>query len=324
MPDQEIEAQFIVTEELTVKGESDDEAKFGGKRQKLTIKDDNGIKTIRLANHGTIAIGGQNHNGTIYLVQNDTGEVRISAKSTNLLLIEHRTATGDFKEIIKYDIQRNQMKIDGDILVGNLGGNRSGHISVFNKNGDPTIDMRGDIGDTQNRCMLRIGGNGNNGDISVLDTRGRRKIWLSGIDGDIKLTGGDCAENFEVSEDKNVDPGSVVVFDDNEKIHLCNSSYNKRVAGIASGANGVNPGIILGNSQSENYRIPIALNGTAYCKVDASYSPIESGDLLTTSSTIGHAMKVMDNSKAMGAVIGKAIGSLFEGKGLIKVLVTMH
>jgi hypothetical protein len=62
----------------------------------------------------------------------------------------------------------------------------------------------------------------------------------------------------------------------------------------------------------------------AFCKVDADIASIEVGDLLTTSPTKGHAQKVLDQSKAIGAVVGKALGSLKKGKGKIPVLVTLQ
>ena len=60
------------------------------------------------------------------------------------------------------------------------------------------------------------------------------------------------------------------------------------------------------------------------CKVDADVAPIKVGDLLTTSPTKGHAQKVLDPSKAIGAIIGKALGSLKKGKGKIPVLVSLQ
>ena len=84
------------------------------------------------------------------------------------------------------------------------------------------------------------------------------------------------------------------------------------------------PGIILGKSPSENQKTPIALNGKVYCKVDASFSSIEVGDLLTTSITVGHAMKASDPLQAFGAVIGKALQPIKNGKGLIPVLVALQ
>jgi len=60
------------------------------------------------------------------------------------------------------------------------------------------------------------------------------------------------------------------------------------------------------------------------CKVDADVAPIKAGDLLTTSDTKGHAQKVVDSTKAVGAVLGKALGSLRKGKGTIPVLVALQ
>jgi hypothetical protein len=59
------------------------------------------------------------------------------------------------------------------------------------------------------------------------------------------------------------------------------------------------------------------------CRVDADVAPIKPGDSLTTSATKGHAQKVDDSSKAAGALLGKALGSLKTGKGTIPVLVTL-
>jgi hypothetical protein len=62
----------------------------------------------------------------------------------------------------------------------------------------------------------------------------------------------------------------------------------------------------------------------AHCKVDADIAPINVGDLLTTSPTRGHAQKVLDVPKATGAIVGKALGSLKKGKGIIPVLVSLQ
>ncbi len=60
------------------------------------------------------------------------------------------------------------------------------------------------------------------------------------------------------------------------------------------------------------------------CKVDADIAPINVGDLLTTSPTKGHAQKVLDPGKAVGAIVGKALGSLKKGKGKIPVMVMLQ
>jgi len=59
--------------------------------------------------------------------------------------------------------------------------------------------------------------------------------------------------------------------------------------------------------------------------VDASAGAVRPGDLLTTSDTPGHAMKVLDHARATGAVIGKAMSSLESGeRGLVLVLVNLQ
>jgi hypothetical protein len=93
---------------------------------------------------------------------------------------------------------------------------------------------------------------------------------------------------------------------------------------VVSGAGKFKPGIILDKQDSDENRLPIALIGKVYCKVDAEHSPVGVGDLLTTSPTLGHAMKAEDPAKAFGAVIGKAMGNLASGKGLLPILVALQ
>jgi hypothetical protein len=97
------------------------------------------------------------------------------------------------------------------------------------------------------------------------------------------------------------------------------------VAGIVSGAGGIKPGLLMGQEGSiANGEHPVALSGRVYCSVDASNGPIEPGDFLTTSDTPGHAMKVTNHAQAQGAIIGKAMTGLKDGKGLVLVLVTLQ
>jgi hypothetical protein len=115
-----------------------------------------------------------------------------------------------------------------------------------------------------------------------------------------------------------------MVISTDETLRACQEAYDRRVAGVLSGAGGYSPAIVLGSRARVAGRLPLALTGRVYCKVDARYGPIGVGDLLTTSSTPGHAMAARDWVKAFGAVLGKALSSLQEGQGLIPVLVTLH
>jgi hypothetical protein len=144
------------------------------------------------------------------------------------------------------------------------------------------------------------------------------------VTGDIRLTNGDCAEEFEIADAVALDPGTVVVIDQRGTVVESNQPYDKKVAGVISGAGDLKPAIILGKQQSQNKRIPIALLGKVYCKVDAQYGAIEVGDLLTTSSTPGCAMKAGDPYKAFGSVIGKALRPVPAGQGLIPILIALQ
>jgi hypothetical protein len=115
-----------------------------------------------------------------------------------------------------------------------------------------------------------------------------------------------------------------MVLGDDGLLQAASQGYDKRVAGVVSGAGAYKPGIILDKVISSQKRMPIALLGKVYCKVDARYAPVGLGDLLTTSCTPGHAMKAVDSSKAFGAVIGKALRPLEAGQGLIPILVALQ
>ena len=141
---------------------------------------------------------------------------------------------------------------------------------------------------------------------------------------DIRLVNGDCAENFDIGTSAPVDPGTVMVLGTGGRLFPNDAAYDKRVAGVVSGAGLFRPGIILGNVAGEGRRQPVALLGKVYCKVDADYAPIEVGDMLTTSATAGHAMKATDRRKAFGSVIGKALQPFRDGRGLIPILIALQ
>jgi hypothetical protein len=143
------------------------------------------------------------------------------------------------------------------------------------------------------------------------------------VTGDILLSGADCAEQFDVIDAADVEPGSVLVIDEGGGLRQSDGPYDIKVAGVVSGAGDYRPGMILDQRQSITGRLCVALMGKAYCKVDASYGAIAVGDLLTTSSTPGHAMKASDSRRAFGSVLGKALYPWDGGRGLIPTLVLL-
>jgi hypothetical protein len=139
--------------------------------------------------------------------------------------------------------------------------------------------------------------------------------------------GSDLAEPFKISTSENdVPEGSVVVIDVTNPGHLKLSDrpYDSRVAGVVSGANGIHPGIQMQQQGLLEGGKNVALTGRVYVQADDSNGPIQPGDLLTTSNEPGCAMKVTDHLKAQGAILGKAMTALKEGKGMVLVLVTLQ
>ncbi|QDV09488.1 hypothetical protein Poly30_50460 [Planctomycetes bacterium Poly30] len=136
--------------------------------------------------------------------------------------------------------------------------------------------------------------------------------------------GADIVERFHASE-LSV-PGTVVVIDPENPGQLMPSSaaYDTKVAGIVSGAGGVNPGICLSQEGELEGDTLVAMNGRVYVKATAANGAIQPGDRLTTSNLAGHAMKATDRDLWDGAVIGKAMTALESGEGLVLVLVNLQ
>lgn len=176
------------------------------------------------------------------------------------------------------------------------------------------------------------------GQLSLRNGNGTTTVTLQADDGlgsgqittqVLQITGGaDLSEQFEVKPDNAaLEPGMVVCIDPERpgELTISSQAYDRRVAGVLSGAGGIKPGMLMGQAGTmAQGKHPVALTGRVYCKAEASRDPIQPGDLLTTSETPGHAMKVKDYPRAQGAIIGKAMSSLEHGTGLVLVLVSLQ
>jgi hypothetical protein len=139
--------------------------------------------------------------------------------------------------------------------------------------------------------------------------------------------GGDYAESVDVAGDrKNYEPGDVLVIGAESGSDVLKSAepYSTLVAGIYSTKPGTTGRRQTADAKTSTTEVPMAMVGIVPTKVSAENGSIKRGDLLVTSSMLGYAMKGTDRSKMLGAVVGKALGNLDSGTGVIEVLVSLQ
>ena len=141
----------------------------------------------------------------------------------------------------------------------------------------------------------------------------------------LQIVGGaDLAERFDVAGEP--DPGTVLTIDPEQagRLRTSDEAYSHRVAGVVSGANQLDAGVVLSKDDRTEGTAAVALTGRVWVKCDATDVPIVAGDLLTTSGRAGHAMKAADRGRSAGAVLGKAMTALDSGTGMVLVLVSLQ
>ncbi len=197
-----------------------------------------------------------------------------------------------------------------------LNGN-DGTLKIYNEHGKRTVDL-------YSGGNLVLGGENQEGRVSLYNSSGAQTIYIDGEAGDVILKNADAAEDFFVHNAVNVTPGTVLVIDDCNRLRPSSSAYDRRVAGVVSGGSTYKPGIVLDRQENMENRLPVALAGKVYVNADASDHPIAVGDLLTTSAYPGLAMCAVDSGRAFGAVIGKALAPLATGQGSVPILVSLQ
>jgi hypothetical protein len=119
----------------------------------------------------------------------------------------------------------------------------------------------------------------------------------------------DLAEKYE--SDSELEAGTVVCFGGEKEVTACGTESHHAVAGVIS----TDPAYMMNSDGEGQY---VALTGRVPCKVSG---PVAKGDLLVSSSVVGHAMS--DNNAQAGRIIGKAVGSSDGGEAVIEVLVNL-
>ncbi len=137
---------------------------------------------------------------------------------------------------------------------------------------------------------------------------------------DLSSGSADIAERAAISE--SVRPGDVLALDPSAvaAYRLSQTACSPFVAGVVSS----DPGLVLGASGAYNQRALLALTGIVPVKVTNEGGSIQTGDLLVTSSTPGHAMRWSGPDPCPCSLVGKALEPMTGELGIILVLLTAH
>ena len=116
-----------------------------------------------------------------------------------------------------------------------------------------------------------------------------------------------------------LEPGDVLVIGADGQLTRSTEPEATAVVGVYS----TRPGLLGGAQGSTAGKIPLAVSGIIPVKVSAENGAIRPGDLLVASATPGHAMRAAGDPAA-GTVIGKALGAVEHGTGVVKMLVMLR
>ena len=143
------------------------------------------------------------------------------------------------------------------------------------------------------------------------------------------VAGSDFAESLPVADDPTgYEPEDVLVIslDRPGGVEKCSQPYDGLVVGVYSTRPGFLGADKEGVTEVAADEVPVAVLGIVPVKVTDENGPIQPGDLLTTSSTPGHAMRCAGLELCFGRTLGKALEGLPAGQstGVIQVLVTLQ
>ncbi len=197
-------------------------------------------------------------------------------------------------------------------------------LSMSMNSGQETVQILSEeTAGTGGQIVLRKG-NGTAGIVLDAEQGAESRITTDTL----MITGGaDLVEAFELVTGVDAPAGSVLVVSERVPgaVDLSREAYDGRAVGIVSGAGGVRTGLELGQAGVLDGGTKVALTGRVYVRCSTENGVIRAGDLLTTATLAGHAMRATDRDRAFGAVIGKALTG-YDGvePGLVLVLVGLQ
>ncbi len=329
---------------LNISGGTDASATGGGY---LQIGNDTSSNVVIDSNE---IMGRWNGGATDLFLQNEGGGLNVFSSTAPGLLgvgttsplarLHVETMTGGTEDALRVRVEGNTKLIvqnDGDVGIGGSAPNYPFHVWADNPGDYAAWVENADAADgmglrvhTQGSGAALVAGTSGGGDI--INGRGSSGVVFSVTNtGRVVTTaleitgGGDLVEAFDAREGE-VEPGSVMSIDPlgSGGLTLSSEAYDRKVAGIVSGAGGVKHGIQLVQEGVLGGDTLLAMTGRVWCKCSTENGVIRPGDRLTTASLLGHGMKATDETRSPGAVIGKAMTSLDEDTGLVLVLVNLQ
>ncbi len=244
------------------------------------------------------------------------GTTNTAAIISKLFVTKDPSEVGTGKALAIFDQTENQ-----DIITASASGTTR---FVVKNNGNTGI------GTYNPSTRLDVSGGQTKIEVSTQYTE---RLCHSGTDGSVtqNVVLGDCyAGGADLAEyygsDDTLEAGDVVIAKEGAKmigkdskayVNKSQIAYDTRVIGIVS----TNPYDVFGkNYNKDEKHYPIALNGRVPVKIAADSADIKAGDLLTTSSQPGKAMKATN----AGQIIGKALENWSQNQIKNEILVFVN
>lgn len=323
-----------------------------GPATRLTSTASNVIQALGYGDFPTLIA--QNYKGGVvgFFVASDTNsgayavQITNAGKNSGLYLNQSNHNSGAGIRVVSNSsisgievIQKGKSGTAGYFLIDSVD---NGRASVYAETQGTAYAVRAKIvnADNSSQAILaetngtgeafRANHTGTSGNIATFQSSGSNKARIDKtgkayFNGGTQNSGADVAEAFSVEgEIATYSPGDVLVISTrtDRTVEQSSTPYSTLVAGVYA----TKPGVLLTERDADadlSDLVPMGVVGIIPTKVTTENGAIRRGDLLVTSSTLGHAMKGTERDRMLGTVIGKALQD-FDGKqGVINVLVNV-